>query len=89
MHGKNKTTPIGIDIFELPFSFILRRKRANRGEIRSRCREKSPSDGNFSREGRFGEEGIRFARFCTSPIECEIEEVATRGLKEVLRRQVE
>ena len=68
MHGNKSTTPSGIDILELPLRRILLWKNANRGVIRSRCREMSPRDGNFSREGRFGEDGIRLAIVCTIPI---------------------
>ena len=58
IHGKRSTTLSGIEMEELPFNLIRRRKKDNRGVIRS-----------FStRVGRFGEEGIRFTRFCTSPM---------------------
>lgn len=61
--GNKSTTPNGIDIFELPFKRILLLKNANLGKIRSFRRLIS------SRDGRLGEEGIRFANFCTSPID--------------------
>jgi len=68
MQGNKSTAPRGIDILEFPRRRILLRKNASLGEIRSLCRERSPSDGSFSRDGRFGEEGIRLAMFCTIPI---------------------
>ena len=62
IQGNRSTAPRGIDIFELPFKRIRRRKKANLGVIRSLWRETS------SREGRLGEEGIRLTRFWTSPM---------------------
>lgn len=65
MHGKRRTAPRGMEIEELPFSRIRRRKNANLGAIRSFCRDRS------SREGKLGEEGIRFMRFFTRPIDAD------------------
>jgi hypothetical protein len=53
IHGKRRTTLNGIEMEELPFNLIRRRKKDNRGVIRSF----STSD------GRLGEDGIRFTRF--------------------------
>lgn len=61
--GNKSTAPNGIDIFELPFKRIRLLKKANLGKIRSFRRLIS------SKDGRIGEEGIRFANFCTSPID--------------------
>ena len=47
--GNNKTTPNGIDIFELPFNRILRRKKANLGDNRSCCLDNFSIPGTFSR----------------------------------------
>lgn len=63
MSGNKSTAPNGIDIFELPFKRIRLLKKANLGKIRSLRRLIS------SKDGRLGEEGIRFANFCTSPID--------------------
>ena len=71
IHGNKSTAPSGIETFEFPFRRILRRKNANLGVILSRDLDKSLKDGSFSREVRFGDEGIRFARFCTSPMNAE------------------
>ncbi len=57
IHGNRSTAPRGIDIFELPFRRIRRRKNANLGVIRSLWRDTS------SIEGRLGEDGIRFTKF--------------------------
>ena len=71
IHGNNSTAPRGIDTFELPFNRIRLRNNANLGVIFSLDLDMSPKEGKFSREGRLGDEGIRFARFCTSPIDAE------------------
>ena len=63
--------PKGTEILEFPFKRILLRKKANRGVILSLCRERSPREGSFSSEGRFGDEGILFAIFCTKPMDAE------------------
>ena len=68
IHGNSSTAPSGIDTFELPFSRIRLRNNANRGVIFSRDFDKSLNEGKLSSEGRFGDDGIRFAIFCTSPI---------------------
>ena len=57
IQGNRSTAPRGMETFELPFKRIRRRKKANLGVIRSVWRDTS------SREGRLGEEGIRFTRF--------------------------
>ena len=72
MHGKRSTVPNGTEILEFPFKRILLRKKANLGVIRSFWREKSLRVGSFSSEGRFGDEGIRFAMFCTKPMGAEV-----------------
>ncbi len=59
MHGKRRTAPRGTEMEELPFKRTRRRKKANRGEMRSFCWERS------WREGRFGAEGMRLTIFCT------------------------
>jgi hypothetical protein len=59
MHGKSSTKPSGMDIDELPFSRIRRRKKDNRGKVLPFSLLKSSS------EGRFGVDGIRFASPCT------------------------
>jgi len=53
-HGNNKTKPRGIEIDELPFSRILRRKKANLGYT-------PPFSFETSSRGRLGEEGNCFA----------------------------
>lgn len=63
MHGKRRTAPRGMEIEELPFNRIRRLKNANLGDIRSFCRDRS------SREGKLGEEGIRFRKLFTRPID--------------------
>ena len=65
MHGKRRTAPRGMEIEELPFNRIRRLKNANLGDILSFCRDRS------SGEGRLGEEGIRFRRFFTRPIDAD------------------
>lgn len=55
--GNKSTAPSGIDIFELPFKRIRLLKKANLGKIRSFRRLIS------SKDGRLGDEGIRFAKF--------------------------
>lgn len=57
MHGKRRTKPSGIDMDELPFIRIRRRKNDNRGKPRPFSFLKS------SRDGMLGVEGIRL----TSP----------------------
>lgn len=69
MHGKRSTAPRGMDIFELPFSRIRRRKKANLGDRRSVSPDKSLS------EGRFGDDGIRFKIFWTSPIDADSQQL--------------
>jgi len=59
IHGNKRTSPKGIEMEELPFKRMRRRKKANRGESRSALRDTS------SREGRLGEFGRCFASFCT------------------------
>ena len=66
--------PKGTEILEFPFKRILLRKKANRGVILSLWRERPPREGSFSSEGRFGDEGIRFAMFCTKPMDAEAED---------------
>ena len=63
--GNNNTTPRGIDIFEFPFNRILRRKKANRGDIRSCCFDSVSIPGTFSRPS---EEGSLLARLWNRPI---------------------
>ena len=79
IQGNKSTAPSGMDIFEFPFKRIRRRKKASPGDIRSFCRERSPKEGSFSREGRFGDEGILFAIFCTNPIYAAIHEMCYEG----------
>ncbi len=62
MHGKRRTAPRGMEMEELPFNRIRRLRSASLGDIRYFCRDRS------SREGKVGEEGIRFRRFLTIPI---------------------
>lgn len=62
IHGKRRTAPRGIEMEELPFNRIRRLRSANLGDIRSFCRDRS------SRDGKVGEDGIRFRRFLTRPI---------------------
>ena len=69
MSGNKITTPRGIDIFEFPFNLIRLLKKANLGDSRSFCRA------IFSRDGRLGEEGIRFTSFCTNPMDATDESV--------------
>ena len=62
MHGNNRTKPSGIEIDELPFMRIRRRKKDNCGRPRPFSLLKS------SRDGMFGVEGIRFTSPCTKPM---------------------
>ena len=84
--GKRRTNPSGIDIDEFPFSRIRRRRNDNLGSIRPFSREKS------SRDGRLGEEGIRFVIFCTSPMDADVScvslEVVGAFRSETERREV-
>lgn len=57
IHGNKSTAPRGMDIFELPFSRIRRRKKANLGEDRNLS-----CDGS-SKGGGLATDGIRFTRF--------------------------
>lgn len=84
MHGNRSTVPKGTEILEFPFKRILLRKKSNRGVILSLCRERSPREGIFSSEGRFGDEGIRFAIFCTKPMDAEAKgrQLKFRGSRE-------
>ena len=80
MHGNRRTTPSGIEMDELPRMRIRRRKKASRGEMRSRWREMS------SREGRLGDDGMRLTRSCTRPIGAEVRR--PRGHRYTLRDDV-
>lgn len=62
MHGNSKTNPKGIEIEELPFNLIRRRKNDNRG------RNLVFSLFRSSAVGRLGAEGIRFVRPCMNPM---------------------
>lgn len=64
IHGNKSTAPSGTEIFELPFSRIrlLKKDSLNLGASRSFSSLRS------CREGRLGDEGIRFINFPTSPI---------------------
>jgi hypothetical protein len=62
MHGNSRTNPNGIEIDELPFNRMRRRKNDNPG-----------SAGAFSllissRDGEWGDEGIRLTRPCRKPM---------------------
>lgn len=61
-HGKSSTSPSGIDIRELAFNRMGRRKTANLGEIFSAVRETSLYDGNL------GGNWALFFRLCSHPI---------------------
>ena len=63
MHGKSRTMPSGIDTDELPLRRIRRRKKPNRGDSLSARRVMSSSFGKLA-----GDDGMRFARFCISPM---------------------
>lgn len=71
IQGKRSTAPSGIDIFELPFSRIRRRKKAKPGDRRSVSPDRS------LREGRFGDDGMRFKIFCTSPIDADSQQLGS------------
>jgi hypothetical protein len=62
MHGNSRTNPNGIEIDELPFNRIRRRKNDNPGSAWAFSLLKS------SRDGKFGDEGIRLARPCMKPM---------------------
>ena len=62
MQGNSRTKPSGIDIDELPFIRILRRKNDHRGKLRPFSLLKSSSDGMFVVEG------IRLTSPCTNPM---------------------
>jgi hypothetical protein len=64
-HGKSSTMPNGIEMDEFLFNLIRRLKNANLGIMRPFSREVS------SMEGRAGEAGMRFARFCMNPMGAE------------------
>jgi hypothetical protein len=57
MHGNSRTMPRGIEIEELPFIRMRRRKKFNRGDSLSARRVRS------SRPGMLAEEGILLTRF--------------------------
>jgi hypothetical protein len=62
MQGNSRTKPSGIEIDELPFIRIRRRKNDNRGKPRPLSVLKS------FRDGMLGAEGIRLTSPCTKPI---------------------
>jgi hypothetical protein len=62
MHGNSRTNPNGIEIDELPFNRMRRRKNENPGSAWAFSLLKS------SRDGKFGDEGIRLTRPCTKPM---------------------
>ena len=62
MHGNSRTNPRGIEIEELPFNCIRRRKNDNPGDVWVFSLLKP------SRDGTSGEEGIRLTRPCMKPI---------------------
>jgi len=62
IQGNNRTTPRGIEMLELPFSLSGRRKNASLEPTFDFVL-------TSSREGRFGDEGIRFRTLCTNPID--------------------
>ena len=62
MQGNNNTNPKGIEIEELPFNRIRRRKKDSCGSTLPFSLLRSSS------EGTFGDDGIRFARPCKNPI---------------------
>lgn len=62
IQGNNRTKPKGIDIDELPFIRILRRKNDSCDKPRPLSLLKS------SRDGIFGVEGIRLTSPCTKPM---------------------
>lgn len=57
IHGNISTAPRGMDIFELPFSRIRRRKKANLDEGRYFSCDGSSNGGGLATDG------IRFTRF--------------------------
>lgn len=74
-HGKRSTNPRGIEMDELPFSRILRLKKANLETLRPFSRDESSS-------GRLGEEGSHFEIRCVKPIGASVRsEVVQRGSK--------
>lgn len=62
IHGKRRTAPRGMEMEELPFNRTRRRKKANLGESRCFCWERS------FREGRLWDDGIRLTKLCTRSI---------------------
>ena len=58
MHGNSRTNPNGIEIEELPFNRMRRRKKDNPGNAWAFSFLISSKDGGF------GDEGIRFTRLC-------------------------
>lgn len=82
IQGKRSTAPSGIDIFELPFSRIRRRKKASLGDRRSVSPERS------LREGRFGDDGIRFKIFWTSPIDADSQQLGSCTAQTLLGREL-
>ena len=72
-HGKRRTKPKGIEMEELPLIRIRRLKKESFGTSRPFSPEKSLSD------GKLGDEGIRFFRFCTRPI------VGNLGMSQTLK----
>lgn len=76
--GKRSTNPSGIEIDELPFSRILRLKKANLETLRPFSRDESS-------RGRLGEEGSHFEMRCFKPIGASIQGVAVpRGVERTL-----
>lgn len=64
MHGNSKTKPRGMEMDELPFKRIRRRKKANLERLRPFSREESS-------RGRLGEEGSHFEIRCFRPMGAE------------------
>lgn len=62
MHGNSRTNPNGIEIDELPFNRMRRRKNDNPGSAWAF------SFLNSSRDGGFGDEGIRLTRPSMKPM---------------------
>jgi hypothetical protein len=62
MHGNSRTNPNGIEIDELPFNRMRRRKNDNPGSAWAF------SFLNSSRDGGFGDEGIRLMRPSMKPM---------------------
>lgn len=62
MHGNSRTNPNGIEIDELPFNRMRRRKKDKPGSAGAFSLLKS------SRDGKLGDEGIRLTRPCMKPM---------------------